>query len=190
MKTFHPLLLAIVLLFGFPAAALAQDGEVKPTALTEDKDAAKPVVSSLKGLHGITSTNIMKTAELLGEELYAYRPTEEVRTAGQMLAHVANAQYLFCSVAADEANPSEVNYEETATTKEAIITALKDAFDYCEGIYDGMSDAEGAEMRSLFGREMAASGILAFNSTHNYEHYGNLVTYMRMNGIVPPSSAQ
>ena len=51
-----------------------------------------------------------------------------------------------------------------------------------------MSDADGSEMRNLFGNEMAASAVLAFGATHNYEHYGNLVTYMRLNGIVPPSS--
>lgn len=149
-----------------------------------------PVMASLKGLHGITATNLMRTAEMLDEDLYAYRPTEEVRTAGGLLAHVANAQYTFCAAAAGEANPNVENVEETATTKAEIVAALGAAFAYCEGVYDAMTDAEGATVRSFFGNDMAASGILAFNSTHNYEHYGNLVTYMRMNGITPPSSMQ
>ena len=51
-----------------------------------------------------------------------------------------------------------------------------------------MTAATGAEMVSFFGDQMAKAGVLAFNSMHNYEHYGNLVTYMRLNGIVPPSS--
>src|SRR5690606_11222769 len=118
--------------------------------------------------------------------MYAYQPTEDVRTAGQMLAHIADAQYFFCSTAAGTVSPNEVNVEETATTKAEIVPALKDAFAYCDGVYASMTDAQGAEARSMFGNDMAASGVLAFNTAHNYEHYGNLVTYMRLNGIVPP----
>lgn len=177
MKPLRTLVL-FALLFNLPALALAQD----------DDSMTEVVTSSLKGLHDITATNITKTADMLSEDLYAYQPTEEVRTAGQLLAHIANAQFLFCSAAAGEANPNEVNYEEEATTKETITAALKAGFEYCNGVYAGMTDAQGAEVRDFFGQKMAASGILAFNSAHNYEHYGNLVTYMRMNEIVPPSS--
>lgn len=160
---------------------------VSGPALAQDAP-AEAVTTSLGGLHQITATNLAATAEMLDEALYAYRPTDDVRTAGQILAHVANAQYAFCSAAAGEANPSEANLEETATTKAEIVAALDAALAYCAGVYDGMTDAEGATMRTFFGNEMAASAILAFNSVHNYEHYGNLVTYLRMNGLVPPSS--
>ena len=151
---------------------------------------AEPVMRSLEGLHQMTSGNIVATAEMLDDAMYAYRPTVDVRTAGQLLAHIANAQYFFCSTAAGTANPNEVDIEETATTKEDILPALKEAFAYCDSIYTSMTDAQGAEARDMFGNPMVASGVLAFNTTHNYEHYGNLVTYMRMNGIVPPSSQQ
>lgn len=151
---------------------------------------AEPITRSLEGMHAMTSANIVKTAEMLDDAMYAYQPTEDVRTAGQMLGHIANAQYFFCSTAAGTDNPNEVDIEETATTKAEIVPALKDAFAYCDGVYESMTDAQGAEARSMFGNPMAASAVLAFNTTHNYEHYGNLVTYMRMNGIVPPSSQQ
>ena len=162
---------------------------VSGSAFAQDAP-AEPVTASLAGLHQITATNLSATAERLDEAMYAYRPTDDVRTAGQILAHVANAQYMFCSSAAGEANPNEANFEETATTKAEIVAALDAALAYCSDVYGAMTDAEGAAMRTFFGNEMAASAILAFNSTHNYEHYGNLVTYMRMNGIVPPSSQQ
>jgi uncharacterized damage-inducible protein DinB len=168
--------LAVLSLCLLSGTALAQDG---PT---------EPVTASLKGLHGITAGNLMATAQQLDDAMYAYAPTDSVRTAGQILAHLANAQYAFCSSAAGEDSPNELNLEATATTKAEIVAALTAAFAYCEGVYDAMTDAQGAESRTFFGNEMAASGILAFNSAHNYEHYGNLVTYMRMNGIVPPSS--
>ncbi len=170
--------LLFVLVFTLMLPGLARAQEAPSTA----------VMASLKGLHDVTATNLLRTAEMLDEALFAYRPTDDVRTAGQILAHVANAQFAFCSAAAGEANPNQENYEETATTPEAVVAALQAGFDYCAGVYDRLTDAEGAVMRSFFGREMAGSGILAFNSAHNYEHYGNLVTYLRLNGLVPPSS--
>ncbi len=149
---------------------------------------AQAVTQSLQGLHGITKTNIMATAELLDEELYAYRPTEEVRSMGEILAHVANAQFMFCSAAAGEDNPNGENFEESRTTKAQIMEALEMGFGYCDGVYENMTDEAGAAPVQFFGGPNTAHGVLAFNSAHNYEHYGNLVTYMRMNGIVPPSS--
>lgn len=108
---------------------------------------------------------------------------------GEILAHVAGAQFLFCSAAAGEDSPNSENFEETRTEKAQIIEALGMGMDYCDQVYAGMSDAGSQEMVSFFGNDMAVAGVLAFNSAHNYEHYGNLVTYMRINGIVPPSSA-
>ena len=178
MNTTRTLVLSFVLLVGLPSMARAQTGSASTKAVT----------ASLKGIHDLTSGNILKTAEMLDEAIYAFKPTEDVRTAGQILAHVANAQYAFCSSAAGEEAPAHPNFEETATTKADIVAALKGAFGYCNGVYDAMTDAQGAMMKPFFGNEMAASAILSFNTAHNYEHYGNLVTYMRIKGIVPPSS--
>ncbi len=175
MRTLFSICLLLLLL---PGSAFAQAGEAPEN----------PVMTSLKGLHDLTASHIMQTAEMLDEEMYDFRPTDDVRTTGQMLAHIASAQYLICSVAAGEENPSQINYEETATTKADIVPALREALDYCGSVYERITDAEGAEIRSLFNMPLAASAILAFNSSHNYEHYGSLVTYMRINGIVPPSS--
>ena len=158
------------------------------TAAESTPDAPDSVIPSLRGLHDITQENVKATAEMLSEEIYAFQPTEEVRTMGQLLAHIANAQYAFCSAAGGEESPNTANLEETLTTKAQIVEGLTEAFAYCEGVYDRTTDARGGEMVTFFGDEMAVSGVLAFNSAHNYEHYGNLVTYMRLNGIVPPSS--
>jgi uncharacterized damage-inducible protein DinB len=149
---------------------------------------AQAVTSSLKGLHDITKTNIMATAEVLDEDLYGFRPTDDVRSMGELLAHIAGAQFAFCSAASGEANPSTENYEETRTTKARIVAALEEGFEYCEGVYGSMTDPDGARSVTFFGGPNTAHGVLAFNSAHNYEHYGNLVTYMRLNDIVPPSS--
>lgn len=179
MKNLRHLLLTLVVFCLLPVTAQAQDN---PRALIE----------SLKTIHDITADFVLATAEMMDEEMYAYRPTVHVRTAGQQLAHIANAQFGICSTAAGEESPAEGNYEEIATTREAIHAAVKASFDYCEKVYAEMTDEKAKEVKPFFGGErrtdMTVSAILSFNSTHTYEHYGNLATYLRMNGMVPPSS--
>lgn len=150
--------------------------------------AQEPLVQSLRGLFDVTRQNIMATAEMLDDHMYAFRPTDEVRSTGEILAHVANAQFSFCAAAAGDTSPSTENFEETRTTKSAIVAALQEGFAYCEGVFERTTDARAGERADLFGASNTVGGVLAFNSAHNYEHYGNLVTYMRINGIVPPSS--
>ncbi len=161
-----------------------------PAAVTAQSSMApaNPVTMSLKGLHDIGKGYLSASAKQADDKLFAYRPNENVRTFGQILAHVANAQFMFCSLASGEKNPSTEDFEKTRTTKAQITAALDAAFAYCEKVYGAMTDAGGTAMRDVFGNKMAASAVLAFNSSHNFEHYGNLVTYMRINGMVPPSS--
>jgi uncharacterized damage-inducible protein DinB len=109
-----------------------------------------------------------------------------VRTIGQLFAHIADGQYEFCSAAAGE--PVNKDVEKTAETKAAIVTAVKEAFAYCDSQFAKMTDASAAEPVSFFGRKLARLAVMDFNTAHTMEHYGNLVTYMRLKGIVPPSS--
>ena len=150
--------------------------------------AQNPLVQSLKGFFDITKTNIMATAEILDDEMYTFRPTDEVRSAGEILAHIADGQFSFCGSAVGEANAGRENFEETRTHKAEIIDALELSFAYCERVFARTSDAGAADAADFSGAPHTVGGLLSFNSAHNYEHYGNLVTYMRINGIVPPSS--
>jgi len=149
--------------------------------------AQEPLVQSLRGLFDVTKQNIMATALDLDEEMYAYRPTDDVRSTGEILAHIADGQMQFCSAAAGESLPDRDSFEQQRLTKAGTITALESGFAYCEGVFDGTTDADAGRPVEFIGPSTVA-GVLAFNSAHNYEHYGNLVTYMRLNGIVPPSS--
>ena len=89
------------------------------------------VVSSLAGLHGVTEQAVTATADQVSEELYSFRPTEEVRTLGQLLAHIADANYQICSAASGRTNPSTESIEQTKTTKADIKAALAGAFAFC-----------------------------------------------------------
>ena len=129
----------------------------------------------------------MKSAEKIPDNLWSYQPTPQVRTIGQLFAHVADGQYEFCGSAAQDKNAAK-DVEKTAKTKEEIIAAVKTAFAYCDATYAKMTDASATEVVPFFGRQSTRLGIMDFNIAHTMEHYGNLVTYMRLKNIVPPSS--
>jgi len=146
-----------------------------------------PLAADAKRLYLLTVTNISKSAEKVPEENYSFKPTPEVRSFGQLIGHVADAQYLFCSAVKGD-KPTPMGIEKSKTSKADLIAALKEAVGYCTAVYDEMNDKAAAETVKFFGRDQTKLGVLSFNSIHNYEHYGNLVTYMRLKGIVPPSS--
>jgi uncharacterized damage-inducible protein DinB len=133
--------------------------------------------------------DILKSTDKLPEDKYAFKPTAAVRTYGQVLAHVADGQYEFCGAAAG--NHDDKGIEKTAKTKAEIVAALKAAFAYCDAIYAGMTDTKAMELIPAFGdAKITRLSMLDFNVSHTMEHYGNLVTYMRIQGVVPPSSEQ
>ena len=171
----------------FPAAAFAQDA-AKP-AQEAAKPAPPPITASagLKNLYNNSRTWITRAAEVMPEEHYSFKPTPDVRSFGELLGHIANTQYNFCMAPRKLANPNKDNIEKTATTKAALVAALKEAFAFCDPAYD-LADAGLTEMVKGGQREVAAGYPLTFNVAHNFEHYGNIVTYMRLKGLVPPSS--
>jgi len=94
---------------------------------------------------------------------------------------------MFCSQVQGEANPAK-QFEKTKTAKADLVAALKEAVAYCNKAYDGMTDAKGSEMIKLFNFNLAKLTVFSINTAHTDEHYGNMVTYMRLKGIVPPTS--
>jgi uncharacterized damage-inducible protein DinB len=158
-------------------------------ALLQAQSASDPLSAGNKGIYNMVKNNLVKAAEKMPEENYSFKPTPEVRSFGQIVGHVADAQYLFCSVVLGEKNPAP-GIEKSKTTKADLVKALNDGFAYCDKAYNAMTDAQSAEMVKFFGQDRAKLTVLSFNSAHNDEHYGNLVTYMRMKGLVPPSSEQ
>jgi uncharacterized damage-inducible protein DinB len=166
------LLSAVILL---SAVASAQDGPANPLVLVS------------KNIFAISKGDIMGSVDKIPEDLWSYQPTKDVRTVAQLFAHVADAQYEFCGVAAEGKSVAK-DFEKTLKTKAEITSALKEAFGYCETAYGQLNDKSAADMVSFFGMKITKLGAMDFNTAHNMEHYGNLVTYMRLKGIVPPSS--
>ena len=143
-------------------------------------------VAMLKGSYTSVAGYLTRTAEQVPEADYAFKPTPEVRSFGQLLGHVADAQYGFCSGVLGVANPSP-DVEKTKTTKAALVEALKGSAELCAKAY-AIPDSEAHATMKMFGREVPKFRALLINLTHDWEHYGNLVTYMRLKGLTPPSS--
>lgn len=173
----------LICLVATAMAALSQEPP-KPAAPVAR---ANPLTAHTKLNYMGGKAVLLRTAEQVPEEHYGFKPTDAVRTFGQILGHVADAQYNFCAVARGERNPLP-NVEKTKTSKADLIAALKDAFAYCDKAYEGMTDASGTETVKLMGFDTPKLGVLIGNNQHISEHYGNLVTYMRLKNIVPPSS--
>lgn len=151
------------------------------------QNTSNPLSAGEKGLYGYLKNDVVKAAEQMPEENYSYRPVSTVRTFGQLVGHVADAQYEFCSVVLGD-NKKSPDVEKTKTSKADLLDGLKTAFAYCDRAYDGMTDAHAADLVKFFGHDMAKLTVLSINNAHTDEHYGNIVTYMRMKGMVPPSS--
>jgi len=146
-----------------------------------------PLSTFNKTAYGAVKNILLRSAEKMPEENYNFKPTDAVRSYGQILGHVADAQYMFCSIELGEKNP-DLKIEQTKTSKSELIAARKGAFAYCDKAYDGMTDASATQMVNLFGGDTPKLSVLTVNNMHSLEHYGNLITYMRLKNIVPPTS--
>jgi uncharacterized damage-inducible protein DinB len=168
------------------AAALASFVAV-PSAASAQMDANAAALDGARSMYEMVRDFIMTTATDTPEDLYAFRPTDEVRSLGELLGHVGNASFAFCSTVLGENSPASSDLEQ-APSKDAMVAGLRTAFAYCDRAYSEPSPAQLAEQVNLFGMSGSKMWVLIFNATHDWEHYGNLVTYLRLNGIVPPSS--
>ena len=158
-----------------------------PEPETPTGPASRSVTDSIHTAYGIVKGHLTRAADQVPDALYAYQPTPEVRTLGQIFAHVADSSYAICSAAGGEAAPED-SIEDTMTTKSDIQQGLADAFAFCDRAFAAVDDTTGSEPVSLFGMDLTKLGALSFVTSHQFEHYGNVVTYMRMNKLVPPSS--
>lgn len=162
----------------FPAALLSQQAS----------SPANPITASEKGLYSFISNAVVGAAEKMPEENYSFKPSPDVRTFGQLVGHVADANYMFCSQAVGEANPSKASIEKSKTSKADLIAGLKEAVAYCDKAFSGMTDTAGSRMVQFMSFHLAKLSLLSLNTAHTDEHYGNMVTYLRIKGIVPPTS--
>jgi uncharacterized damage-inducible protein DinB len=164
-----------------------------PALRAQQKSAApgNPVSQAIRDTWEGAKRNIKESADQMSDADYSFKPTDSVRTFGQILAHLAGASYVYCSSARGEKTPHEEDdFEKTATTKAQIVKVLTDSMTYCDAAYTSLTDRTAAELvpMAFGGKDAARASALIRNVGHYQEHYGNLVTYFRIKGMVPPSS--
>jgi uncharacterized damage-inducible protein DinB len=154
-----------------------------------------PLSTWLRNIYKGNRNNIARAAEKMPEQFYGLRPGPqmEVRTYGQLIGHLANFNYMWCSAAKGEKNPNDGNDFEKVTAKADLVKAINSALTYCDGVYASLTDASGMQMIDVTqenGKQQRVLKIsqLLLNVFHNNEHYGNIVTYLHIKSIVPPSS--
>jgi uncharacterized damage-inducible protein DinB len=157
-------------------------------------DAFSPSTAAVvKTMHATIRRNLAEAAQAMPAEEYAFKPTPEVRSFAEQIGHVVFANFLLCSQVKGEAPPAAQNYQKV-TDKEALVKGLNEALAYCDAVYDGTTDANFNQLVKVAGRgggsQAGRGAVLLFNTTHNNEHYGSLVVYMRLKGHVPPSTAR
>jgi len=165
-----------ILIIGLASVSLGHAAE-GPTSLIADSRMSFDLIARY----------VVASAEKMPEENYAFRPSPDVRTFAQLLGHIADAQYIGCSaVAGEKYTPRDI--EKNKLAKAELIPALKDALAYCDATWSKMTDAKAADRVELFGRARSKLAALDLGTAHAFEHYGNMVTYMRITQVVPPSS--
>jgi len=148
--------------------------------------------ASLQAMHGTIRRNLAEAAAAMPAEDYAFKPTPEMRSFGALVAHMAIGNAFFCAQAKGERPQLPANLEQ-ATDKAVLVKALNDSLSYCDDVYTTTTDANVNALVTLIGpaaKRTARGSVLVFNTTHNNEHYGNVVVYLRLKGRVPPSTAR
>jgi uncharacterized damage-inducible protein DinB len=144
--------------------------------------APNPLTTTISIFRSNMQDKITKAAEVMPESKYSYRPTKDVRSFAEIVTHVADISYYLCSNAKGEAAPAMA----TAKGSKTEITAyLKGAFAYCDGAYAGFTDAHLNDPADFWGHKTNKLFILTQLANHDALHYGNLVTYVRLNGLEP-----
>ena len=183
-------LLVLAMMIAIPAFAQAP-----PAAKSAAAPQAAPPVGPTDPLSRVVFSgysaikrNLTESADKVSDADFAFQPTKDVRNFAQIFDHVANSQFSYCAVAKGEPNPNKDDFEKTATTKAAAVKALADSFAYCDTVYTTLTDAKALELIKVGQNEIPRVSRLMGNVSHLNEHYGNLVTMMRLKGYVPPST--
>ena len=145
-----------------------------------------PLSTEARADYKIVKGFVIRAAEKVPETGYAFKPTPEVRSFGQLIGHIADDQYRYCSAVRGE-NKS-TSFEQAPPPKAEMVLALKAAFAYCDSAYEGLVDASARDKVAFRGQSVPKLTVLTLHAGHAWEHYGNAVVYMRLQGIVPPSS--
>ena len=144
-----------------------------------------PLIAEAKQAYTAAKNNLTKAAEKMSEEGYGFKATPDVRTFGGLIGHIADSQLRTCGTVMGETKQPNAS---SKTAKAELVAALKESFAACDAAYDAMTDTSAVEMIKFRNAQRSKLGALIANTIHDNEEYGYLAVYMRLKGVVPPSS--
>lgn len=140
----------------------------------------------IKATWGQVKGNLQRMVDSMPEEHYAFKPVPEIRSFGELVAHVADAQNLFCTMVLGKPRP-ESNAKKTS--KADLAAAMKESIATCDAAWESLTEANMGEKVGTGGMARSRLATVEYNTIHSSEEYGYMAVYMRLKGIVPPSSA-
>ena len=147
--------------------------------------AAHSLTAEGKQLYTAIQDNLVKAADKMPEADYAFKPSPEIRSFGQLIAHIADSQMRYCGMVQGKQKSVDAA---SKTAKADLVTALKSSFEFCDAAWDATTDANAGETVGAGRMQLARLTMLMRNTIHDNEEYGYLAVYLRLKGIVPPSS--
>jgi hypothetical protein len=159
-------------------------GSFAVAALLAQNAGVPTIAGEVKQNYMRTRDLIIRAAAKMPEEGYSLRPTGDVRTFAQVVGHIAEAQAMICSGITGQ--PARADTSRTA--KADVIVELTKSFDVCDKAYDSLNEANGGQIGGSGFMGGTLVGRLYANLIHDNEMYGTMVVYLRLKGIVPPSS--
>jgi uncharacterized damage-inducible protein DinB len=182
-----------VVTFAVLVACLATPAGAQTSDAGADAVLSPSMAASLKAMHQMIRRNLAEAAAAMPAGEYSFKPTPQVRSFAELVGHVINGNSFFCSQARGDKPNFGGDYSKT-TDKATLVKALNETLASCDATYDGTTDANVNQAVGVQGRGSSKPTtrglVLMFNTTHNNEHYGNLVVYLRLKNIVPPSTAR
>jgi len=152
----------------------------------QESDSNKEPKSAIDYAVPFNSHSVIEAAKQMPEEHYSFRPTPEVRSFGELMAHIAEANYEMVAIAKGETAP----VSEVVLSKTEIIKALEASYDYATKARETMTKERKTTSVNFMGGTKTAENVLDFSLFHGLLHYGNAVVYLRLKGLVPPSSQE
>jgi hypothetical protein len=146
---------------------------------------ANPVVSESRAAYNQIKTSLTAMAAKMSPENYDFKPVAEIRSFGELMAHVADSQIGSCSALRGQRRAGDAASKKT---KDDIVAALKASFDECDAAWDATTEANAMEMSTGGRAQRSRIGSLIANTVHDNEEYGYGCLYLRLKGVVPPSS--
>jgi hypothetical protein len=178
----------VVLVACFLAVATAATAQQQPPPASSP---ALSLVAEVQNTYNAIKGYITKSAAQFPEEKYTWQPTPAVRSWARLMAHISDDNNGACAVLVGVQRPARLDTEDTPNsaankmTKADLEKALADSFALCDKAFTLVTEANMMERNG----NRSKIGTLIYDTTHINEHYGNIVTYMRLNNMVPPSTA-